>query len=154
MDKKQFRSYYVVLHIGTGPSRTEEQRAASPLIVRDENNSFTLGGEISIRRLDEQLARNIQRACDPPHHGINNEVHDRHLYAFVRPVPTSERSSYEGLTDLGGVIALSRLINPTSRGDRYCAQVMRFGDVDSPIYAVRYRGVSPDVSLSPQSNRD
>jgi hypothetical protein len=57
------------------------------------------------------------------------------------------------VTELNAVIALSRLINPTSTGDRYCAQVFRYGAKDSPIFAIRFQRVSPDVTL-PTKNRD
>jgi hypothetical protein len=51
------------------------------------------------------------------------------------------------MSKLAGLIALSRLVNPTSTGDRYCARIFRYGDTNSPIEAVRFFGVSPDVSL-------
>ena len=67
--------------------------------------------------------------------------------------PRSEQPRDQGMTDLHATIALSRLVNPTSTGDRYCAQVFRFGDNNSPIFAIRYVGVSPDVILG-RKNRD
>ena len=48
---------------------------------------------------------------------------------------------------LRGLIALSRLVHPTSTGDRYCARIFKYGDPNSIIEAVRFFGVSPDVSL-------
>jgi len=104
-----------------------------------------------IERLDEELARNIQKACQPPNHKIQDVAYDRHLYAFVRRVPADEKSQYKGMSELNGVIALSRLINPTSTGDRYCAHVFRYEDKDSPIVAIRFRGTSPDVILAANS---
>ena len=140
-----YEAHYVVLHVGDGPSRLQEQQPGfSPMIVRDSQQRFDLTNEIWVERLDEQLAKNIQKACQPPHHNIQDVGFDRHLYAFVRRVPAVEKSKYEGMTDLHATIALSRLVNPTSTGDRYCAQVFRFGDNNSPIFAIRYVGVSPD----------
>ena len=48
---------------------------------------------------------------------------------------------------LAGLIALSRLVHPTSTGDRYCARIFKYGDPNSIIEAVRFFGVSPDISL-------
>jgi len=149
-----YEAHYVVLHVGNGPSRLEEQQSGfSPMIVRDSQPRFNLSNDIWIERLDEQFAKNIQKACEPPHHNIDDARFDRHLYAFVRRVPGVEKSKYEGMTDLHATIALSRLVNPTSTGDRYCAQVFRDGDNNSPIFAIRYVGVSPDVILG-RKNRD
>ena len=108
---------------------------APPLIIRDGNSRFELSDELWIERLDETLATNIQKACEPPHHAIDDARHDRHLYAFVRRVPAVEKSKYEGLTEIHALIALSRLVHPTSTGDRYCAHVFHYGATDSFIYA-------------------
>ncbi len=48
------------------------------------------------------------------------------------------------------VLAFSRLIQPTSIGDRYCAQIFYYGMPESAIYAIQYRGISPDIFLSPK----
>ena len=45
------------------------------------------------------------------------------------------------------MISLSRLVHPTSTGDRYCVQIMHYGLKDSAIHAIQYRGASPDVFL-------
>ncbi len=136
---------YVILHIGTGPSYQENNGSA--LVVKD-GECFALSDDIWIERLDEQLAKNVQKACEPPHYNIGGVEYDRHLYAFVRRVPDAETRKYEGLETLHAVLALSRLIQPTSIGDRYCAQVFHYGLPDSSIYAIQYRGISPDVFLS------
>jgi hypothetical protein len=62
--------------------------------------------------------------------------------------PDAETRKYEGLETLHAVLALSRLIRPTSIGDRYCAHVFHYGLPDSSICAIQYRGISPDVFLS------
>ena len=123
------------------------------MIVRDSQPRFDLSGEIWIERLDEQFGKNIQKACQPPHLNIQDVGFDRHLYAFVRRVPAVEKSKYQGMTELHATIALSRLVNPTSTGDRYGALVFRYGDPTSPIFAIRYVGVGPDVILG-RKNRD
>jgi hypothetical protein len=139
---------YVVLHVGTGPS--EPQDKIHPLIVRDTNPRFDLTPEIWIQRLDEQLAKNIQTACEPPHHNIDNVGYDRHLYAFVRRVPSVEKDRHEGMSELHAAVALSRLVNPTSTGDRYSARVFDLDVSNSIVQAIQYRG-SPDVFLGPNS---
>lgn len=145
------KACYVILHIGTGPSQDEEKHGLA-VIVKD-GERFALSDDIWIERLEEQVAKKVQTACEPPHYRIDNAGHDRHLYAFVRRVPDRETRRYEGLEILHAVLALSRLIQPTSIGDRYCAHIFHYGLPDSAIYAIQYRGMSPDVFLS-QKQRD
>ena len=143
---------YVMLHIGVGPSNAEEQSGAR-LVVSDTTKSFSLRDDIWIERLDKELATNIQKACEPPHFNIDSVEQDRHLYALVRRAPPIETSPHEGMTELFATAALSRLINPTSIGDRYCAKVFHFGLRDSAIQAIQFRGISPDVMVS-RKHRD
>src|ERR1700740_3759213 len=77
---------YVILHIRGGPPFPD---ANAPQIAAD--SPFQLSSDIWIEKLDEQLAINIQRACEPANHRIDNHVWDRHLYAFVRREPEEER---------------------------------------------------------------
>jgi hypothetical protein len=137
---------YVILHTSTGPSYLEEKNN-TPLIVSG-GDRFVLSADFWIERLEEQLAKHIQRACDPPNYNIDSVEQDRHLYAFVRRVADNEKYQYEGLDELFALIALSRLIHPTSVGSRYCAKVFHFGMEKSPIQAIQYKGVSPDAFLS------
>ena len=139
------RGCYVILHIGMGPPQLQE-KVGSPLIVKD-GNRFELSDDIWLERLDEDTAKHVQTACDPPHYKIDSADHDRHLYAFVKRVPERQQSRYEGLDILDAVISLSRLVHPTSTGDRYCAQVMHYGLKESAVHAIQYRGASPDVFL-------
>jgi hypothetical protein len=139
---------YVALHVdAAGPSPVAEKNR-SPLIVSDTSRRFQLSDDIWIEKLDQQLAIRIQQACDPPNYNISFEPYDRHLYAFAGRVSGNEGSNYAGMSDLHTTIALSRLVHPTSTGDRYCVKVLHFGMNGSAIQAVRYRGVSPDVSLA------
>jgi len=116
-----------------------------------EGERFELREDIWIERLDESTAKNIQQACEPACFRINRDIWDRHLYAFVMRVPDHQRTRYDGLDILHSVISLSRLVNPTSTGDRYCAQVMHFGMKDSVVLPIEYRGASLDVTLGPNS---
>lgn len=135
---------YVVMHIAPGPSRAEKQNGP-PLIT--DGGRFILSDEIWIERLDEELAKDIQEACEPPHRNIGTHRYDRHLYAFVSRVPNVEKSSFEGMSRLHAVVALSRLVNPTSAGDRYCVLVYHYGMKNSGIFSIRFRGISPDITL-------
>jgi hypothetical protein len=130
-----------------------KKKVFPPVIVTDRNSRFTLNHHIWIERLDEQLAKTYSKGCDAPHCSIGSVEHDRHLYAFVRQFPEVEKSTYEGMADLFGAITISRLIHPTTIGDRYCARVFHFGLRDSAIQAIRYTGMSPDVFLG-DSRRD
>ena len=135
---------YVVLHMGLGPSDAEE-KGGSSLVVTDTNRRFSLSDEIWIERLDERLAKHIQRACEPADYKVVTCEPDRHLYAFLRRVSNAEKSKYDGMEDLHTATALSRLIHPTSLGDHYSALVLQFGLEDSAIKAIQSRGISPDV---------
>jgi hypothetical protein len=137
---------YVVLHIGSGPSRAEEH-AGAQLIVHDKNPRFTLNEDFWIDRLDAAFSKEVQEACQPRHKNVSNALGGNGLYAFVRKAAGPEKSKYEGMSQLHALIALSRLVNPTSTGDRYCAHVWHFGSANSIIYSIQYRGASPDVSL-------
>jgi hypothetical protein len=154
MNGSAFESCYVVLHMGLGPSKTVEQQASSPLIVRQGSAPFELSDDIWIERLDEDLSKNIQIACEPAGFRVDNVRHDRHLYAFVRKVPGNEKYRYEGMSALKGLIALSRVINPTTIGDRYSANVHRFPAPDSAVFPIQYSGVSPDIIATAQGYRD
>ena len=150
MNKPLPDSCYVILHIAPGHGHVSER---SPLIVQKDGDRFELRDDIWVERLNEQLAKNIQQACEPPHYNISSKPRDRHLYAFVRKAPKAEKTTNEGMGELFTTVAVSRLINPTSTGERYCAKVFHFGLADSAIQAIQFRGISPDIFL-PRSPRD
>ena len=139
---------YVVLHIRPGPPYPDP--STPPQIAADAR--FNLSDNIWIERLDTEFAKLIQRACEPPNHNVYNDVWDRHLYAFVREVPEKETvrlpgtvSGDEGIIPLLKTIAFSRLVHPTSTGDRYCAHILPCAGTDVMIQALQLRGVCPDV---------
>jgi hypothetical protein len=136
-------AHYVTLHIGQ--SRTALQDVA--LTAIGETGRFDLTPDIWIERLDADLAKLIIRACDPPHYGVNTIEQDYHLYAWVRRVPNYESRVYEGLHTLLAAIALSRLIQPTSTGLRYCAWVSGLAPEARVVRAVPFIGTSLDVLL-------
>jgi hypothetical protein len=132
--------------MSNGPSKADVA-AGTRIIVEAGDPPFHLTEDIWMERFDKELGKKIEAACSPAHYNISNVGYDRHLYAFVRKVPGGEKSKYEGMSALAGLIALSRLVHPTSTGDRYCARIFKYGDPNSIIEAVRFFGVSPDISL-------
>jgi hypothetical protein len=136
---------YAILHMSNGPGIMDLQDDLR--VIVGNTGRFQVSEDIWMERFDRDLGLRIQTACEPPHFNIGNTGYDRHLYAFVKRVTEPEKSKYEGISELAGLIALSRLVHPTSTGDRYCARIFRYGDSNSPIECVRFFGVSADVSL-------
>jgi hypothetical protein len=141
------RNCYIILHIRPGPPYPD---VASPQIAAD--GPFALSDDIWIEKLDTELAKRIQRACEPAHYNIHSDVWDRHQYAFVRKIRAQESPQNQGLNDLHTIIALSRLIRPTSTGERYCAKIFAHPENDEPIQALQSGGVCPDVLLGDTSH--
>jgi hypothetical protein len=144
---------YVILHIRSGPPWPEPGKTAQ--IAADA--PYELSSDIWIERLDKEFAICVQRACEPANHGQNNIVRDRHLYAFVRREPEDERRERrlpgtvvrdEGIIPLFTVMALSRLIRPTTIGNRYCAKIYPTPATDPIIQALTISGSNPDVTIS------
>lgn len=136
----------LLLHVGTGPPATQDS-GSSRLVVRDDDPRFELEKHIWIERLEEDFAKKVQIACEPCHFNMPSVNFDRHLYAFVKRQTESE-SPDAATTQLRATVVLSRLIRPTSAGDRYCAIVHRFAPSQYTIKAIQFRGVSPDVILN------
>jgi hypothetical protein len=147
MDTKinELQTCYAVLHISNGPGVKDVQDGLR--VIVEESERFQLTEDIWMERFDRDLGQRIQTACEPQHFNISSAGYDRHLYAFVKRVTKPEKSKYEGMSELAGLVALSRLVHPTSTGDRYCARIFRYGNNNSSIECVRFFGVSPDVSL-------
>jgi hypothetical protein len=143
---------YVILHVRGGhpwpdPDKTPAIAATDP---------FQLSEDIWIERFDKDFAGNIQKACEPANHGIHNDVRDRHLYAFVRKEPEAERQAQRlpgvvvrdrGIIPLFVVLALSRLVRPTTTGYRYCAKIYPAPPTDPAIQALVITGSNPDVMI-------
>jgi hypothetical protein len=133
---------YVILHTHLGPSYPTTHIAT--------NGPFALSDDMRIETLDTDFAKKVIRACEPPHHHITTDVRDIHLYAFVRkipktlPPPGTAMPSHYHLRPLLTAVALSRLVRPTSTGDRYVAQVFPYSD-DPAIQAIQMSDVCPDV---------
>jgi len=140
---------YVILH-----TRLEHPFPISHIAT---SGRFQLSDEIWIETFDAEFAKRVMGACEPPNHLMANIMSDAHLYAFVRKIPetlpppdTVMPAQHYHLPALFTVIALSRLIRPTSTGDRYVARVFPYGD-DPAIQAVQVKGVCADVFLGDSS---
>lgn len=138
---------YAILHIRSGPPYPDP--ATSPQIAADTR--FDLTDDIWIEKLDKEFATKIQGACEPAHYKFDRDINDRHLYAFVGNIPQNETARKEGLLDLITAIALSRFIQPTSTGERYCAKIHPHWGPDPPIQGLLLTGSCPDVFLGDNS---
>ena len=105
-----------------------------------------------IERLDTEFAKCVQRACEPANYNTYNDVHDRHLYAFVHDAPHDTATRNDAIMSLFTVIALSRLVRPTSTGGRYCAEIVPHPGANLTIRAVQISGACPDVFLGDASS--
>jgi hypothetical protein len=54
----------------------------------------------------------------------------------------------EGILPLFTIMALSRLMRPTTIGNRYCAKVYPTPETDPAIQALTISGPSPDVTIA------
>lgn len=136
-----------MLHIRPGPPYPEP--ITTPQIATD--GRFELSTDIWIEKLNRDFAIKVQKACEPAHHLIADDVWDRHLYAFVRRIPFIESPGHVHLNELHTIIALSRLIHPTSTGERYCAKIMSQVGPDPPIQSIPLMGICPDIFLGDNS---
>jgi hypothetical protein len=81
---------YVVLHMSNGPSKADVT-AGTRAIVEAGDFPFRLTEGIWMERFDKELGKKIETACSPAQHNISDVGHDRHLYTFVRKVPSVRR---------------------------------------------------------------
>jgi len=133
-------------------SPTYQQLAASHPPV--ENRVRAVSG-LYIERLDLQLAKVIMDTCEPKTLGVMAPVRQfAHMYAYVREVhPQSSVTGWDEDHRLSRLVAISRLIHPTSVGLRYAARVSQ--DSDSlRIVPAEIHGLAPDTFLSPNHKRD
>jgi hypothetical protein len=139
--------HYVVLHLGNGPLANSSEA----LDTIAQAGRFNLTDEIWIERLSLGLGTQIINTCDPRQDKVDPLRNAEHLYAFVRRVPVNEKVRYEGMQDLLAVIALSRVIQPTSTGLRHCAWVSSLTEENPATRAIIYKGICPDVMLAPNT---
>lgn len=116
-----------------------------------------LSDQIWIGPLDDQIAKLVIDACDKRYFGPIPHARDAwQLYSYVRELNVSHKDwNWDHDHVLEAVVALSRLLHPTSAG-LLCAARISFdedGRVDEIYPAVR-SGISLEVFLSPQRGRN
>jgi hypothetical protein len=84
---------YVVLHMANGPGRAEVE-AGARVIVEAGQAPFRITDDMWMERFDKELGHKIEVACSPAHYNISDAGYDRHLYAFVRKVPSGETDQH------------------------------------------------------------
>jgi hypothetical protein len=142
----------VVLHTNLGmfaPNYQQLSAAAPPV----ENRAQVAG--LLIERLDHELAKAIMDTCEPKTLGVIAPVRQfAHMYAYVRELhPQSSLIGWDEDHRLSRLVALSRLIHPTSVGLRYAARVSQDNDSLRIVPAEIY-GLPTDTFLSPNHKRD
>ena len=147
------KAYDVVIHTNGGVSRSPEELRSNPPLVCP----FTLGSDLTIDRVDPEVAARVLDMGDPTPYGIIKPTRQfAQLYSFVRTVPTlSSAYDWDQDTRLQTAVALSRLVHPTSLSFRYAARV-RLGEQDQiqDIHLAEIRGVGIDTFLGDTSARD
>jgi|HubBroStandDraft_6_1064221.scaffolds.fasta_scaffold596436_1 hypothetical protein len=116
---------------------------------------FELGRGLWLGRLDSDLANALMDTCEPKVLGIPAAVRQyAQMYAYGRDLsPDAEIHRWDDDHRLSRLVAMSRLIHPTTVGFRYAARV-RHSDQILTIVPAELYGISPDVYLSPSHTRD
>ena len=112
----------VVIHTNENTFGSRQEMLSLPAI----NNRQDLSGQIWAGRLDFDLARLVMDTCEPKIVGTTRiERQYSQLYSFVRELSHDAGDPYRWDHDneLASVIALSRLIHPTSIGFTYAARL-------------------------------
>lgn len=142
-----YQPHYVVLHVHPGPLPNSPPDLA-PIA---QSGRFDLTDDIWLERLSLGLGTLIINACSPRNNRIEPLDKAEHLYAFIRRVPDNEKHKFEGIELLRTVITLSRVVQATSIGLRYCAWVSSLTSDDPIIKAIPFMGICPDVMLAPNT---
>lgn len=146
-------TFDVVLHTNSGmfaPNYQQLTGADPPVTDRVQAVS-----DLYVQRLDLELAKAIMDTCEPKTLGLMAPVRQfAHMYGYVRELPP--QTSVIGWDEdhrLSRLVAISRLIHPTSVGLRYAARV-RQDDDSLRIVPAEIHGLALDTFLSPTHKRD
>jgi hypothetical protein len=114
-----------------------------------------MGRGLWMGRLDADLAKTLMDTCEPKIHGTPTPVRQyAQMYAYGCDLPAeAEIHRWDDDHRLSRLVAMSRLIHPTTVGFRYAARVRQNDDALAVIPA-QLHGISPDVYLSPSHTRD
>jgi hypothetical protein len=105
--------------------------------------------------LDADFAKTLMDTCEPKVLGVPAAVRQyAQMYAYGRDLPPeAEIHRWDDDHRLSRLVAMSRLIHPTTVGFRYAARV-RQNDDALAVTPAQLHGISPDVYLSPSHTRD
>lgn len=146
-------SFDVVLHTNGGIFRDGADRllASSPPV----QDRIEMGRGLWMGRLDADLANALLDTCEPKLLGTPAPIRQyAQMYAFGRDLASnSEIHHWDDDHRLSRLVAMSRLVHPTTVGFRYAARIRQKDDVLAIIPA-QLHGISPDVYLSPSHTRD
>jgi len=146
-------TFDVVLHINGGMFRDDAMRLleTSPHV----KDRIEMGQGHWMGQLDADLARAVMDTCEPKVLGIPAAVRQyAQMYAYGRDLPPdAEIHRWDDDHRLSRLVAMSRLIHPTTVGFRYAARV-RQSDQTLAIVPAELYGISPDAHLSPSHTRD
>jgi hypothetical protein len=114
-----------------------------------------MGRGLWLGRLDADLAKALMDTCEPKVLGVPAPVRQyAQMYAYVRELhPSAELHRWDDDHRLSRLVAMSRLIHPTTVGFRYAGRVRQTDD-GLAIVPAQVLGISPDVYLSPSHTRD
>ena len=143
----------ILLHLNTAALSAQELVRQFPPV--QERRSIS--DEVWVGRLDNALAKTVLDLCEPRSIGIGTPPRQYgHLYAFVRDV-AEESAVWRWDEDhrLSPVVALSRLIHPTTLGYRYAARI-RLDERGETVqdYPAEISGIGREAWLSPYRQRD
>jgi len=141
----------VILHF-TSDTLTKSELAKESPPIRER---YKLSDDIWIEQLDASLAKMIVEACNPTNFQTPIVEQQGNIYAFVRrTVLPGLFNDFGGMEELASVVALSRLVQPTTTGLRYAARMSLLNGTAKQILAYQPHGISPDVFLSKNNRRD
>lgn len=143
----------VVLHTNGGMFRDGAERLmeSSPPV----KDRIEMGRGLWMGRLDADLAKALMDTCEHKVLGTLTPIRQyaqMYAYGHDRP-PDAEIHRWDDDHRLSRLVAMSRLIHPSSVGFRYAARVRQTHD-GLAIVPAQLLGMSPDVYLSPSHTRD
>jgi hypothetical protein len=115
-----------------------------------------LSDVIWLGRLDPKMARAVMDTCDPKVFGVVPPVRQyAQLYAFVHELSgAAEIHRWDDGNVLSGIVALSRLVKPTSVGFAYAARIGYESDGALEIVPAEIAGIGREAFLSLGCKRD
>ena len=146
-------TFDIVLHTNGGMFRDNAQQllASFPPI----NDRVELGPGLWVGRLNGRLAEALMDTCEPKMLGVPTPVRQfSQMYAYVRELDGNPDLYYwDKDFRLSRLVAMSRLVHPTTVGFRYAGRVLQDAQT-LEIVPAQPHGISVDTYLSPSQQRD